>query len=305
MLRVGVSSCLAGQAVRYDGAHRREPLVVDALAAAFELVPLCPEVAVGLGVPRPPVELVQTPGAPRVLGVGDRHLEVGAALEDYARTQAAALGALCGYVFKARSPSCGLDGVPLHDMAGRDTGRRGRGAYARVLLGALPWLPAIEEVQLREPVRCEQFVERVLILGRWRRELSAPRGPALAAFHASLRLSLLARGPYHLRPLGRAARGGAAGTYLAGLMRVLARPVSPRGHRRALRRALAMLPRAARTPVRALVRGYAHGELPLAAPVAALRQAAPPGTALAAQQYLAAYPAPLRLREALWAAIDS
>ncbi|MFZ5724386.1 MAG: DUF523 domain-containing protein [Pseudomonadota bacterium] len=145
--RVGVSACLLGERVRYDGEHRRIALVADALRDLVELVPLCPEVAIGLGVPRPAIQRVLLDdGSEVVRGVVDRTQDVTTALRGYAQ-QVARTVILHGYVFKARSPSCAPGNTPLFDEGDAIVGAAW-GAYAEALRQAFPALPVCDEETL-------------------------------------------------------------------------------------------------------------------------------------------------------------
>lgn len=155
--RVGVSACLLGAPVRYDGDHREAPAMTALLAAWLELVPLCPEVAIGMGVPRPPIQRVRLPdGGELVRGVHDPALEVSAALDRYA-AEIAAGPALHGYVFKARSPSCAPGSAPVFDAQDRLLGQ-GWGRYAGQLRAAWPLLPMCDEEALLTEQQCADFV---------------------------------------------------------------------------------------------------------------------------------------------------
>ncbi|HET9552926.1 MAG TPA: DUF523 domain-containing protein [Anaeromyxobacteraceae bacterium] len=163
-LRVGVSACLLGQEVRWDGRHKRDAALLGALGPLVEWVPVCPEVELGLGVPREPIRLTGLPAAPRL--VGDRSLaDHTEAMAAYARRRAAELSALQldGYVTKRGSPSCGLAGVPVHPAPGAAGEARpeGVGAFVRALREALPGLPIEEEEALHDPARRAEFVERL------------------------------------------------------------------------------------------------------------------------------------------------
>lgn len=163
---IGVSSCLLGEAVRYDGGHKRNSLLADVLGEYFEYLPYCPEVAIGMGTPRPPIRLVGDPSRPRAAGVEDDTVDVTEDIIDYAHSVIATAPEICGYVFKSGSPSCGLTGVKVYD--GKRT-RKGSasGLYARVVMDALPRLPVEEEGRLDDPVHLESFVKRVLVYDRW------------------------------------------------------------------------------------------------------------------------------------------
>ena len=159
-LRVGVSACLLGQNVRYDGGHKRDDFVVGLASRSIELVPVCPEVEVGLGTPREPIQLQRDGDLVRLVapGSGQDHT---AAMRRFAEERVRALAELdlCGYVLKKDSPSCGVERVPV--WSGHEMARDGRGAFAAVLMELLPRLPVVEESALRDPLLRESFLERV------------------------------------------------------------------------------------------------------------------------------------------------
>lgn len=168
-IRVGVSACLLGERVRYDGSDKLAPWLVRELGQRFELVSICPEVAIGMGVPREPIQLRGDPRAPRAVGVTKAKLDVTAQLAAYGRAQAANLADICAYVFKSKSPSCGVAGVKLHDAAGEVVGAA-TGLYAREILRAMPELPVAEESDLAEPGARRRFIERIEEYARHHRE---------------------------------------------------------------------------------------------------------------------------------------
>lgn len=162
-LRVGVSSCLLGNAVRWDGRHRRDAFLVDVLGEHVEWVPVCPELEVGMGVPREPIRLVGDPRSPRLLGErsGKDHT---AAMQRFAEARVRELAALglAGWVTKSGSPSCGLSHVPVHPARGGGAPRRcGIGVFVRVLAERMPLLPVEDEVRLLDAAARDAFVERV------------------------------------------------------------------------------------------------------------------------------------------------
>ncbi|WP_133510560.1 DUF523 domain-containing protein [Candidatus Thiosymbion oneisti] len=161
-VRVGVSACLLGQRVRFDGGHKRDDFLTGSLADFLELVPVCPEMGIGMGVPRPPIRLVGAPERPRALGVDDATLDVTEQLLSFARQCVSFRGDISGYILKQDSPSCGMKGVKVHDPEGKTADRRGIGIFARVLMEARPLLPVVEETWLKDPVLCAGFLTRVL-----------------------------------------------------------------------------------------------------------------------------------------------
>jgi uncharacterized protein YbbK (DUF523 family) len=165
--RVGISSCLLGETVRYDGGHKREAFLVEGLGRQVEWVPVCPEVEMGLGVPRPPMRLVLLGGETRLItpSTGADHTQ---AMHAWSAQRLDELAAdLCGYVLKSRSPSCGLASVPLFDDRGDPAGET-RGLFAAALLARFPDLPIEEETALADPARRADFLSRVFALHRAR-----------------------------------------------------------------------------------------------------------------------------------------
>lgn len=147
--RVGVSRCLLGDAVRYDGDSRANTTVIETLGKLFELVPVCPEVEAGLTIPRPPVQLTGSIDNPRLTGRDDSNLDVTDILAVYCKQKPAELNNLCGYVFKSRSPSCGLNSTPVF-IDGECVSEDSRGVFARALCKLYPDLPVTEETWLEK-----------------------------------------------------------------------------------------------------------------------------------------------------------
>lgn len=165
---VVVSACLSGERVRYDGDSQYLP-AIEWLADCLQLLPVCPEVGAGLTVPRPPVQLVGGNAAPRALGRDDPTLDVTQALADFARTSAAQLVAtqsVCGYIFKSRSPSCGLGSTPLFDSAGMRTDTTS-GIQAAHFQRQLPWLSYCEETDLLDRLSARVFELRCRLVFDW------------------------------------------------------------------------------------------------------------------------------------------
>lgn len=160
-LRLGVSACLLGEKVRHDGGHKRDAKLLATLGRVAEWVPVCPEMAIGLGAPREPVDLVKTRRGVRMLGVcsGADHTD---AMRRWARAHLEKLARLRlhGFVLKSRSPSCGMQRVPVRDARGRSA-PAGRGLFAAALLEAFPELPVEEEEALRDPALRASWIERV------------------------------------------------------------------------------------------------------------------------------------------------
>jgi uncharacterized protein YbbK (DUF523 family) len=177
-LRVGISACLLGHPVRYDGGHKRDRFAVEVLAAFVDFVPVCPEVEIGLGVPRPPIRLEGTPDRPRLIDPASGR-DLTDAMQAYAAAKLEELAAadLDGYVLKASSPSCGLERVELVPGDALAPGHDGVGLFAAALLRRLPELPVEEEKQLTDARRRAHFVERLFAYRRARRRREARWGP--------------------------------------------------------------------------------------------------------------------------------
>lgn len=158
--RVGVSSCLLGQNVRYDGGNKRHAYITEQLSQLFEFVPCCPEVAIEMGVPRPPIQLVELNDGIHALGIEDPTMDMTIPLREYGARVARDMGGLSGYIFKRNSPSCGSSEVRLLTKD-NTTELRGRGLFAAEIMRALPNLPVIDEQQLANERARARFIQHV------------------------------------------------------------------------------------------------------------------------------------------------
>ena len=204
LIRVGVSACLLGQRVRYDGGHKADPFIIDTLGRYFTWVPVCPEVEIGLGTPRETLRLVGEVAAPSLIAtVSGRDLT--GLMQDFAAqrlSQLAGLG-LHGYILKKNSPSCGMQGVRVYGPSARPR-RSGRGLFAQALMARWPLLPVEEEGRLQDPGMREHFIERVYACHRWHGFLaSSPTPRDVVQFHTRNKLALMARSRPHYQTLGR------------------------------------------------------------------------------------------------------
>ena len=234
-IRIGVSACLLGEQVRYDGGHKRNSFLLEQLARHVRFVPVCPEVGIGLGIPRATIRLVRREGEVRLVGAG------GADHTDSMRRWAAATLAelrhrdLSGFVLKKGSPSCGLERVKVRDEGSQRSSPGGRGVFAQALVEAMPGLAIEEEGRLNDPGLREHFVDRVFGHARVRDFFAGPWRPdGLVRFHAAEKVAVLAHDPGIARGLGRlvAARRELPPEELAGRYRRLhaeafARPATP------------------------------------------------------------------------------
>ncbi|TFH22308.1 MAG: DUF1722 domain-containing protein, partial [Myxococcales bacterium] len=237
-IRVGVSMCLLGERVRYDGGHKRHRYVTEVLARYFHLVPICPEVELGMGIPRETLRLVRDGDEIRMLAPhsGTDHTR---AMKRYAAARAREIARLDvrGYVFKSGSPSCGTERVRTYTPVGTPA-RSTSGLFATAVMERLPSLPVEEEGRLGDARLRESFVEKIFAYDRLRR-LFAGRWSvrSLQRFQADETSLLMAHSPKAQRQLSRmaaaAADGGRAGLaekYQQHFMTALARPVTHHGH---------------------------------------------------------------------------
>jgi len=160
-IQIGVSSCLLGNKVRYDGEHSRNDCVANVFNEIFELLPFCPEVAIGLGIPRPPIQLVSFSGEIRVRGVSDANHDVTDALTKYAENIFDEFYLLSGYIFKSRSPSCGVSDTPVYDSKTNQSVAVSAGQFAKIIILQHPALPVADEKMLVDKKLRDDFVRRV------------------------------------------------------------------------------------------------------------------------------------------------
>ena len=303
--RVGVSSCLLGALVRFNGGHKRSRFLADELGPYVAWVPYCPEIEIGLGTPREPIRLAADGRLVNRNGTADHT----------AAMQALPLpAAMDGYVFKAKSPSCGVRGIPRYGDDGQAAGTAGPGLYAGRVMAGFPLLAVEDEGRLSDAGLREAFVERVFAAARLRLLLAGAWEPAdLVAFHARHKLQLLAHDPGRYRSAGRlvAAAGNAASrpetaaAYRDLFLTAMAARATRGRNANALLHAYSRVGRALSPPRRgdlvARIDAYRRGEIPLSMPVALLAHYASDGDLpwLAEQTYLAPFPAGLRLRHAV------
>jgi uncharacterized protein YbgA (DUF1722 family)/uncharacterized protein YbbK (DUF523 family) len=309
-LRVGVSTCLLGEEVRFDGGHKRDAFLTETLGPWVEWVPVCPEVELGLGIPREPIRLEGDPDAPRLVAPkSGRDLTDAMARLARTRVEALARSNLDGYVLKKDSPSCGMERVRVHGAKGPPS-RRGVGVFARSLMERLPLLPVEEEGRLHDPRLRENFVERLFVHARWRDFQSArPTRGGLVAFHAAHKLLVLAHAPTAYARLGRVVARAkerplreVLAEYGAGLMAALAVPATAARHGNVLEHMLGyfseQLGADERREVVEAIADHRRGLVPLVVPLTLVKHHVRRlGVGyLARQVYLAPHPRELMLR---------
>jgi uncharacterized protein YbgA (DUF1722 family)/uncharacterized protein YbbK (DUF523 family) len=310
-LRIGISSCLLGDEVRFDGGHKRDPFLAGTLAPYVEWVRVCPEVEVGMGVPRETLRLMKVNGDTRMITTRSG-IDYTDRMRAYAARRTAQLESmdLRGYVLKKDSPSCGMERVKVYDRAGTAPARTGVGTYAAVLKRRLPALPIEEEGRLQDPVLRENFIERVFAYDRLR-ELFDGRWTlrGLIAFHTAHKMALLAHSAAGYDDLGRliaSARGLPRAKlrrrYEEQFMRALARPATTARHTNVLTHMAGHLKKrlddVSRQELAGCIDEYRRALVPLIVPITLLRHhvRAHQVGSLAGQTYLSPHPRELMLR---------
>ncbi len=203
-IRLGISACLLGREVRYDGTHSRDRFLTDELGKWVVWVPGCPEVAIGLGTPRPAIRLERRDGATRLVQ-RDGAEDLTDRMREHAEARIEALrnAGISGYVLKNRSPTCGMERVKVWEEGGMPS-RDGVGVFARVLMERMPHLPVEEEGRLNDPALRENFVARLFAYWRWRELLAAGASrPRLFDYHRRHKFLLMSREPAAVQELGR------------------------------------------------------------------------------------------------------
>jgi uncharacterized protein YbgA (DUF1722 family)/uncharacterized protein YbbK (DUF523 family) len=224
---VGVSSCLLGNNVRYDGGHKLDRFIRDRLGAFVRFVPVCPEVECGLTVPREAMRLVNTGDAIKLL-TQKTQADITPRMTEWADQKLTELIKLplCGYIFKSKSPSSGMKGVKVYTEKGGVT-KTGVGIFAKAFMEAFPDLPVEDEGRLNDDGIRENFIERLFVMHRWQKMIHEgfTRGK-LVEFHARHKLMLMAHSPTGQTELGRIVAStetpAPAGDYHKKLMQTLA-----------------------------------------------------------------------------------
>ncbi|MGL5533587.1 MAG: YbgA family protein, partial [Plesiomonas shigelloides] len=203
LIPVGISACVLGESVRFDGGHKRLPFATDHLKPYVRFYPVCPEMAIGMPSPRPAIRLIRSEEGLQLVG-SSQDLNVTEAMQTFSREKVASLSHLCGYIVCAKSPTCGMERVKVYDVAGKGAEKVGVGLYTQELMRQMPWLPVEEDGRLNDPVLRENFVTRIFALHDFYRQCEAgmTRGK-LVAFHSRYKLLIMAHSQADYRALGR------------------------------------------------------------------------------------------------------
>ena len=308
-IRIGISACLLGHPVRYDGRHKRSSLCADTLDRYFQLTPICPEETIGLGTPRPPIQLVGEPASPRAVGVDNPSFDVTDALSSLGRRTTVQKKDICGFIFMQKSPSCGMQGVRVTAVDGHPAENTGAGIFAAALMQARPALPIEEEGRLADPILLENFISRVYVYAHWQqlqREGLTRQG--VISFHQRHKYLLMANYREKYQQLGRALAESAsiplsdfAPDYFHQLMQTLKQPATRGSHCNVLQHLAGYLKRdlsaEQKQELQQLITEYRTGGVPLSAPIDLLKHHFNqyPDDYIAGQAYLQPHPRELGL----------
>jgi uncharacterized protein YbgA (DUF1722 family)/uncharacterized protein YbbK (DUF523 family) len=208
-IKVGISSCLLGNKVRWNGGHKRDRYLVETLGQFVEWVPVCPEVETGLGIPRETLRLVGSAERPRLVTT-KTGIDHTAAMQTWTRGRLKDLEKenLCGFVFKCDSPSSGMVRVKVYNDKGQPE-KKGVGIFARAFMDHFPLLPVEDDGRLHNPAIRENFIEQVFTLKRWRETRSRRSCVGnVVTFHSCNKLLLMAHSPKHLKAMGQLVAAG-------------------------------------------------------------------------------------------------
>lgn len=311
--KIAISACLMGVEVRYNGGHKESRLCSRVLSEHFDFVPLCPEVAIGMGTPREPIRLVGDPEQPRAIGTVDAALDVTRPLAEYGELMAARVGDICGYIFMQNSPSCGLERVKVYQANGIPHRNGGRGIYAQAFCEKHPDLPVEEAGRLNDAVLRENFLTRVYVYRDWQALLKQGlTRRALTDFHSRCKYLLMAHHPVQYKTLGNLLGSMGKGDpnligprYFSGLMAALSQCATRGTHSNVLQHLSGYLKQAIsredKQEVLHVIGQYRHGIVPLVVPLTLLKHhfRQHPDPYIAQQLYLQPHPENLSLRNAI------
>lgn len=309
-IKLGISSCLLGEKVRYDGGHKLDHYLKETLGRYVEWLPICPEVEYGLPVPREALRLSGTAEAPRLVGsrTGTDHTD-GMNMWAQKRLYGLEEEGLCGFIFKSRSPSSGMKGVKVYNSSGVPV-HTGVGIFARAFIGRFPLMPVEDDGRLHDPLLRENFIERIFVFKRWN-DLVGAGGKIrdLVDFHTDHKYLVLSHSARHYKILGglvAAARTRSTGKlhkeYLSNLMEGLRLIATVNKNTNVLHHMMGyfrkLIPDDERKELAEVIDNYRRGLIPLIVPVTLIRHHVRKYNEryLARQYYLSPHPLELMLR---------
>ena len=280
-IKIGISSCLLGHEVRFDGGHKRHSYIELTLGQHFEFMPFCPEVDIGMGIPRAPIRLEYKNGQVHCVGVKDPQQDMTNRLKQSADNQQHWQRDICGYILKKDSPSCGMERVKLYKNNIPE--RTGKGIYASQMMLNFPDLPVEEEGRLGDAKLRENFIKRIYIYARWKKLLENSLTPkAITEFHAQHKLIIMSHNQNDVRELGRLLANlkednikPVSEQYLSKLMSSLKNIATRGNHVNVLQHIQGYLKEKLdkddKTELTETIQRYSKGELPLIVPITLLK----------------------------------
>ena len=310
-IQIGISACVMGEKVRYDGGHKNSDFCTQVLAKFVSYVPVCPEQAIGMGIPRPAIRLMKTDlGDIRLVNNKDSRIDFTDKMLAFTESKLPSLEHLSGYIVCAKSPSCGMERVRLVNEKGELQGKIATGLFTRQLMLRYPWLPVEEDGRLLDNDLRENFITRVYAVHAWQQQmLDGFSVGKLVAFHSQFKFLIMAHHPTAYRELGRLvanaklfAPAELAERYLLDFTRALKQHASRKQQANVLMHLQGffkqMLSADAKQELLQLIHQYRLGHAPLLAPLTLLKHhlRQHPQAYVAAQRYLQPFPAELGLR---------
>ncbi|MDC5850111.1 DUF523 and DUF1722 domain-containing protein [Vibrio europaeus] len=312
-IKIGISSCVLGERVRFDSGHKLSKFVTKELTPYFEFVPVCPEVGSGMPVPRPTIRLMSNEDRISLVETKEPTKEHTQAVTDYSKSKVVELEReqLCGYIVCAKSPTCGMERVKVYKKNSAEN--VGVGLYTNELMKAMPWLPVEEDGRLNDPVLKENFITRIYTLKDFYDSIGdEPTRGKIVAFHSRYKLTLMAHHPTSYKELGKLVANVKDYDieefykwYRQGLMAAMTHRASRKNNTNVLMHLQGYFKRAlSRSQKKELVQvieDYRVGLLPLLAPLTLIKHylAAHPDSYLENQAFLQPHPQELRLRYGL------
>lgn len=282
-ISLGISACLMGQKVRYNGEHKRSTYCMNQLSQHFNFVNVCPEVGIGMTIPRKPIRLVGDMSHYRAVGTDDPGLDVTNELYAYGVEKAQELKSeISGYILMQKSPSCGMERVKIYHENGSPL-RSGPGMFARALMEHAPLLPVEEEGRLHDPVLRENFINRVVAYHRWHQEILPDLSyKAIGDFHASYKYLLMAHGQNDYTLLGQLVARGQnmqleemAGQYFSAFIELMKKRANRKSHTNVMLHILGYLKKSInaedKQKLLTHIESYRTGQVPLIAPLTVLK----------------------------------
>ncbi len=309
-IKIGISACLLGEGVRYDGGHKRSVFCTEQLSEYVDFVPLCPEVGIGLPVPRPTIRLEDHDS--NIIAKSADGTDVTRSLRQFGKEATSKIKGVSGYIFCAKSPSCGMERVKVYQGDSKMNSATGIGIFAEELMRNHPLLPVEENGRLNDALLRETFISRVYAYSHWQAiEARGITKESLIDFHSQYKYFLMAHDLAAYKTLGKLLAdlsGGVANIadgYISEFMKSISKPISRKHHSNVLQHIQGYfkkdLSSAQRQEFAAVIKDYREGMLPLLAPLTLIRHflAEYPDPYLEKQRYLQPYPVTMNLRYGL------